>query len=448
LVALLRKDSATFALCFTACFFDLSVIFVGEVGISVFTLTALLFTGFVLTNKLFVSRSASASKSVLILFLWLCYLFISIFFPFFVGDVIVLPYTNDYLDLYYEPLRASLGSIKALFYPILYGLTALSLALHVRRKDQMNGAVNGLILGGLVVGVSGLLVQIVMFFDFDGGLNLLALLTRGDLMTDEIFARVNHQSFFGLKRMYSFAGEPGFTGNLLVLISCIALARSSNIDGVADRIKLQSKTIGLAVGVLAVLTLSTAALLGVIVTLLALAYIDSRNFLTALVSLTVAALIVAVVALSFPPVRDYLIENHLMKIFGSSGSGGIRLLNAQLSAGLFVEHPILGLGYGSHRSTTLLLSLLVNVGLLGTLIFFWLVGTAILRGLAFRTVSGAAYGLSIGLLVWSVTAPISQTGVGLLFPWIWICIGLLLSTLFSRITPNPETSYVPESTFS
>ena len=51
--------------------------------------------------------------------------------------------------------------------------------------------------------------------NYEMSINLIAFLTYGNTFTDEIVARIDYQSF-GLKRMYTFAGEPGFSANLFV----------------------------------------------------------------------------------------------------------------------------------------------------------------------------------------------------------------------------------------
>ena len=75
---------------------------------------------------------------------------------------------------------------------------------------------------------------------------------------------------------------------------------------------------------------------------------------------------------SIEDLRSYIFDNHLSKIYGDSGSGVVRILNLQHSLDLFLSNPIIGIGYGSHRSTTLVFSLLVNIGILGTMFFLYI----------------------------------------------------------------------------
>ena len=84
---------------------------------------------------------------------------------------------------------------------------------------------NAFLYGVLFVGISGLLFQIYMFFDLNSALILLSKTLYGNLYIDDIYARVNYQSFGTVNRMYTFAGEPGFSANLFIL----ALAFCSSI---------------------------------------------------------------------------------------------------------------------------------------------------------------------------------------------------------------------------
>ena len=92
-----------------------------------------------------------------------------------------------------------------------------------------------------------------------------------------------------------------------------------------------------------------------------------------------------------------------------------------------MTNPLIGIGYGGHRSTTLIFSLLVNLGLIGTFIFFLMIFNIIFKNKNVILNKSLPMGLSTALLVWIILSPISQTGVALLFPWLWLVIGLLMS---------------------
>ena len=176
-----------------------------------------------------------------------------------------------------------------------------------------------------------------------------------------------------------------------------------------------------------IMTLSTTGILGILITIFIVIFWASANkfksFLTILFFLTLILLALAI----FDDFRIYLIQNHLLKLIGGAGSGAIRFINLQHSIDLFMTNPLIGIGYGGHRSTTLIFSLLVNLGLIGTFIFFLMIFNIIFKNKNVILNKSLPMGLSTALLVWIILSPISQTGVALLFPWLWLVIGLLMS---------------------
>jgi O-antigen ligase len=99
--------------------------------------------------------------------------------------------------------------------------------------------------------------------------------------------------------------------------------------------------------------------------------------LRATVNLSVIlAVLLAVVTLTAPLVMemsfsDYVYSTHYAKIFEQEGSGAVRFATVVSGVEVFLDSPILGVGFGSHRTASLLTSLLSNVGLVGTLAFLW-----------------------------------------------------------------------------
>ena len=120
------------------------------------------------------------------------------------------------IDLSYEPLEKDIFGIRSLFFPVLYGLTAIAISIQVKTYQQLLYCTNSFIWGVLIIGITGLIFQMLAIVNYEMSINLIAFLTYGNTFTDEIVARIDYQSFFGLKRMYTFAGEPGFSANLFV----------------------------------------------------------------------------------------------------------------------------------------------------------------------------------------------------------------------------------------
>ena len=414
-------------LSFSAGFYDLKVFYIGETGLSLFTIFALISTPIILLNK-FLSRSRHVQKRLnIILLIFILYLIVSKFFPFFAGPVMVLPYTSEYLDLSYQPLKEGIFGIRNLFFPVLYGLTAIAISIQVKTYRQLLYCTNSFIWGVLVIGITGLLFQILTLIDYEMSINLIAFLAYGNTFTDEIVARIDYQSFFGLKRMYTFAGEPGFSANLFVFGLGIVLVIKNIGEKHSKNFLYNSNIPSLFLFIVSIMTLSTTGILGILITILIIVFWASANkfksLLTILFFLTLILLALAI----FDDLRDYFIQNHLLKLIGGAGSGAIRFINFQHSIDLFMTNPLIGIGYGGHRSTTLISSLLVNLGLIGTFIFFFMIFNIIFKNKNVILNKSLPMGLSTALLVWTILSPISQTGVALLFPWLWLVIGLLMS---------------------
>lgn len=414
------------ALSFSAGFYDLKVVFIGETGLSLFSIFALLFTPIILLNRFFSNSRNNLNKSHIYLLFFILYLVVSKIFPFYAGSVMVLPYTSNYLDLTYQPLPEEIFGIRNLFFPILYVLTAIAISIKVQTYLQFLNCVSSFIWGVLVIGVTGIFFQILAISNSEMSANLIALFTFGNSFTDEILARIDYQSFAGLKRMYSFAGEPGYGANLFIFaLGILLVTKDTNIK--KSSFLYNSKIPTLALLIMSIMTLSTTGILGILITIFVIILWASQNKIRSLLLIIIFLGLALLILIIFDDLRIYFIENHLLKLIGGAGSGAIRFINLQHSVELFFINPIFGIGYGSHRSTTFILSLLVNLGLVGTTIFFLMILDLIFKKRDISFKKGISKGLSTALLVWIILSPISQTGVALLFPWLWLAIGLLIS---------------------
>ncbi len=414
-------------LSFSAGFYDLKVLYFGETGLSLFTIFAIAYTPIIILNKFFSASRHIQKKLNIFLLIFILYLIISKLFPFFAGPVMVLPYTSEYLDLSYEPLKESIFGIRNLFFPVLYGLTAIAISIQVKTYRQLLNCTSSFIWGLLMIGFIGLIFQILTIVNYEMSINLIAYLTYGNTFTDEIVARIDYQSFFGLKRMYTFAGEPGFSANLFVFGLGIILVIKNIGENNSKSFLYHSNIPPLFLFIASIMTLSTTGILGILITIFIIIFWASSNKIKSFLFILFFSILILLVLVIFDDLRNYLIQNHLLKLIGGAGSGAIRFVNLQHSIDLFMTNPLIGIGYGGHRSTTLIFSLLVNLGLIGTLIFFMMILNIIFGNKNVILNQAVPMGLSTALLVWIILSPISQTGVALLFPWLWLVIGLLMS---------------------
>jgi hypothetical protein len=149
--------------------------------------------------------------------------------------------------------------------------------------------------------------------------------------------------------------------------------------------------------------------------------------LTATAAMATAGLLAAAV-LSVPIVGEMVNSAILSK--SSSGSGIERAMTIALAYGYFLQYPILGIGWGSATSHDLIIKLLSNVGILGTLTFLgamFSVMRADWRALdSLRipsSLSRSAWFLSLGVFI--VTSILIE--FPLVFGNFWLVLGMAIA---------------------
>jgi hypothetical protein len=397
-------------------------------GFSIFTTFAFIFTSYIFIVKVFSKSKNFINKLNVLLLIFGSYLIISKTFPLFAGDVTVLPYTKDYLEFAYVPLEKNITGLRNLFYPLLYIFTSIAISAYIKTYTQLVISMNAFLYGILFVGISGFLFQLYAIYDQNSSLSLLSELLYGNIYTDDILARVNYQSYGDISRMYTFAGEPGFSANLFIIALAFTLSISLlGLKKPGQKHFFQNRYLIFIFLFFALMTLSTTAYLGLALASFISFVLVSKNKLKNIAIFAFIALLMVFLIITIDEFRSYLVNNHLNKISGESGSGYVRILNLQHSYDLFLTNPIFGIGYGSHRSTTLILSLLVNIGLVGTMIYLYILFKISLFDINKLITNPISTGLAVAIIVWTLLSMVSQTGVSLLFPWIWVAIGMQMS---------------------
>jgi O-antigen ligase len=164
--------------------------------------------------------------------------------------------------------------------------------------------------------------------------------------------------------------------------------------------------------------------------------IKGYRFRSALLVNVVLVVVVAALAIAAPIVMetsflDYVYRTHYTKLFEEGGSGSVRLATVTSGVKVFLSSPVLGVGYGSHRTGSLLTSLLSNVGILGTLAFFLFNVIVFRRGLRVCRNSDNRHLVSIcyALLVsFSTLLPVMLIGksiIALVQGWYWLLLALV-----------------------
>lgn len=178
----------------------------------------------------------------------------------------------------------------------------------------------------------------------------------------------------GIHRVSSAAVEPSVLAQALLTLLPITLPAWRKRGFVFSR--RRDRLLALLFIIVLVLSTSATAYVGLVI--LALTYVlysvrtggiskTRAMFVFALTGIFAAAF-AAVVFVSVPLVSE--VVNSVLLGKASSGSGIERAMTISLAFGYFQRYPILGIGWGSATSHDLIVKLLSNVGIVGTILFF------------------------------------------------------------------------------
>jgi len=386
------------------------------------------------------SYSISPATAAVLLFLFVGYL--SLIMPALLQDLIyVVPAETSYQEYEnVELLRFRLRNVFQIIYPTFMILMFLSMVKEIRGVRDLKSLVRVSIFSAFVIIGFGLFHQIGMMMGQSQVVEAVFRVVTGFSEVPRIYSTYN--MIGPLPRMFSLAGEPGYTGSYLVFVFAIVLALGYNV--VRDGWSLsRGKLVQLVLLFGLIMTGSTTSYLGLCLLVLVLMILPalfrlgtkgSRQRSTLSFS-TFFAVTVGVVVLAAPIILeasylDYVYDTHYAKLFLLEGSGSVRSMTAQSGVEVFLKSPILGVGYGSHRTASLLTSLLSNVGALGTLAFLWFNGVIFRRGLRVcrRSADSVLISISYALLVTLATLlPVMLIGksmIALIHGWYWLLLAM------------------------
>jgi hypothetical protein len=384
-----------------------------------------------------ISRTAAAA------FLFLLVAYLSLFMPAVLRDTIyVLPMDTPYQEYEnVEPLRFSIANVFQVAYPTFMVLMSLCLAREIRDLETLKNVVRVNVAACFAVIGFGLFHQIGMMLGLDPVVESAFRVVTGFSEVPRIYSTYN--MIGPLPRMFSLAGEPGYTGSYLIFVFAIVLGLGYNVVGGGWRLKRRRLLeLGLLFGL--IMTGSTTSYLGLVVLMLVLVALpkvfqlgergsrhrSALKFTTFFVVTAVLVLLAAPIVLETSYV-DYVYETHYAKLFLQEGSGSVRSITVRSGVEVFLQSPLLGVGYGSHRTSSLLTSLLSNVGLAGTLAFLWFNAVVFRRGLrACRRSSNPgltsmAYALLVGLGTLLPVMLIAKSMIALIHGWYWLLVAML-----------------------
>ena len=189
--------------------------------------------------------------------------------------------------------------------------------------------------------------------------------------------------------------------------------------------------------VVLVLSTSSTAYLGLVI--LALTYVlysvrtgsfsKTKAILVFALIGTLATAVITVAFISVPLVSQLL--NAVLLSKASSGSGLERAMTVSLAFGYFQQYPILGIGWGSATSHDLIVKLLSNVGIVGTILFFGVMFSIVRSN--WKKISSRNSPLDLSREVWLMSLVcFLVTSILIEFPLVfgnfWLIIGMSMAT--------------------
>lgn len=322
----------------------------------------------------------SKANGLAALFLFVCFASISMA-VFKAGTIEVQPASGGRWPKFASnivPLELSVYNFTQVLFPTFGILFFHFLVRELRSALDLRKAANILVWGALITAgfsvVAGILFTLGQGNTYWGVLNLFTAGPLAGVGGPQI------SSVGEFVRTYTPAGEPGFTamtlllGLGLVVGSMVRRQMGSTPLIRAPRLKLSALALALFFNGSTTGYFGGALLIawGVV----APWYIGGRGIHSlrpllyaagGVAAVAVAGTMIQVSGMSF---YEWVTEYHLAKVQGESGSGQIRSYVTWYSlTEVFLASPLLGVGYGSHLSLSLVTFLLANVGLVGFGVF-------------------------------------------------------------------------------
>jgi hypothetical protein len=239
----------------------------------------------------------------------------------------------------------------------------------------------------------------------------------------------------GVQRVSSAAVEPSVLAQALLSLLPLTLPAWLKRGFVFSR--RRDRLIALLFVVVLILSTSSVAYVGLAI--LGLTYVvysvrtgrfSKRKAIAVFVPVGIlATAIVAVAIISVPFVSQ--IADSVLLSKASSGSAIERAMTISYAFGYFQKYPILGIGWGSATSHDVIVKLLSNVGIVGTVVFFWGIFSIVRSN--WRRISRGNSPLELSREAWLMSlVSFVLTSVLIEFPLpfgnFWLIIGMSMAT--------------------
>lgn len=424
-------------------FFMIRVFDLGVARIEAFQFMGSLFILRSLVDSL-LSRKALFKKSwanvLALVFLVVC--FLSLVIPVVKSgmiDVYVqMPGTWTTRAFDQQPLRLSVSNFTQILYP-LWGITLFCLLVReLKELSEIKKTINVLVWSSVVISLMNVAGG-VLYIVGEGELyhSFLHYFTVG-----QVGIKPPQVGTFGrFYRAYTLGGEPGLAamslllgGGLLVGLTLGPHSGKWNVR--FPRAKLVLITLGL------ILNGSTtgylAASLLIIWCFLVPFYFNRtlllrgrKVFASLLIGVGLLAVSGSLLQISGASFFDWLMQYHFAKLQGEAASGQVRWHVVWYTLqNVFLESPILGVGYGSNLSISLGTFLLSNVGLLGfgaflAFIFIIFRNCSTVLSRVNDHQGNIALALVLTFLPFMATLFVAKGGAGISYGTTWILLGLM-----------------------
>jgi O-antigen ligase len=361
----------------------------------------------------------------------------------FPADGMVNPYgVGGFADYELSQIALSSATITQLLYRAFTVVAIIAFAMNLTYRRTLV-ALRWIVYSGIGVGAIGVGYQVARLLQF--------------YTVPEIFRWMGFLGFYNTRgtlgpipRMYTTAGEPGFTASFLLFGFAIALTSSLFTGQVKILRSREAVTATVVLAVLLILTTSTTAYGGLLIlslVLLVIKYVESGELMRTILQ-TFGALVVGsglILGMGFLVFRLDLypiITRQIEKLMFSAGSGSIRIWYVQQTIPLLLQRPLFGVGVGIHYSPMLLSGIVIETGLFG-LFAFAMAHIQVFRNCFARIASSKLPSqpditVFVGGITLILTLLVAKTITGLRFPWYWLALALPTALNSPSDSPPPQ----------
>jgi hypothetical protein len=146
-------------------------------------------------------------------------------------------------------------------------------------------------------------------------------------------------------------------------------------------------------------------------------------------------------------------EEHVAKLQLEAGSGETRMFIITHNLSVFLNAPILGVGYGNERGGAAITFLLSNIGVIGTVVVYYALGTlfvhakrALQHVAASRDAVAVVLGATSSVVVVFALGHFAQTEVFFLWPFLWVLVAIVTTAPVKAMPPTPvEVEAAPDN---